>query len=101
MKRIFMICAVVMLTGCATQKVMQATGGSKADATVDLSYSYGLFEKPVVDMESALMTAKQRCASWGYSSAEPFGGQINDCQSYDKYNNCTITLVTVTYQCID
>ena len=101
MKKIFIIFAVVVLTGCISHKVMQVTGGSKADATVDLSYSYGFFENPLVDMESALITAKQRCASWGYNSAEPFGGQVNDCQSFNKYGNCNNTLVTVTYQCID
>ena len=101
MKRTFILCAVVMLMGCTSHKVLQATGGSRADATIDLSYSYGIFEKPVVDWESALMTAEQRCTSWGYRTAQPFGGQMSYCQAYNTYGNCLRYLVTVTYQCID
>jgi hypothetical protein len=76
---------------------MQATGGSKADGTVDLSFNYGLFEKPVVDWQAALVTAKQKCAAWGYKDAESFGGQKRSCQDGD----CDNVIVTVTYQCIN
>ena len=38
--------AAVVLAGCATAKNWSATGGSRADATVKLSYEYWAFEKP-------------------------------------------------------
>lgn len=91
--------AVLILAGCATPKVMQATGGSRADGTVDMSYEYGLFQKPVVNMAAAETTATQRCKAWGYTAAEPFGGQLKHCNAYNGYGNCVDVLVTVKYQC--
>ncbi len=35
---------ILVLAGCATQKIMVPTGGSRADGTVNLSYEYGMFE---------------------------------------------------------
>ena len=42
------IAAAVMLTvaGCASAKIWQATGGSRSDDIVKLSYQYGMFERP-------------------------------------------------------
>ena len=39
------VAAAVLVSGCATTKNWSATGGSRADATVRLSYEYGAFEK--------------------------------------------------------
>lgn len=100
-KFIFTASLCLVLVGCATHKVMQATGGSKSDGTVDLSFNYGMFEKPEVDWQSALTTAQKRCAAWGYKNAESFGGQKNSCQAYNGYGNCVNMAVTVTYQCTD
>lgn len=36
------------LTGCAAPKNWAATGGSRADGTIKLSYEYGMFENPQV-----------------------------------------------------
>src|SRR5690242_20070702 len=91
--------AVVLLASCETPMEMQATGGSRADGTVNLSYEYGLFQLPVVDRTAALQTARSRCTAWGYANAEPFGGQINHCNRYNGYGNCLDMLVTVQYQC--
>ena len=90
---------VLILAGCATPEVMQATGGSRSDGTVDLSYEYGLFQKPVVDMHAAQITATDRCRAWGYTAAEPFGGQINHCNQFNAYGDCLDMLVTVRDQC--
>lgn len=46
--------AELMLTGCATQKELVATGGSKADGTVEQSYSYRDFEVPHINEEQGL-----------------------------------------------
>lgn len=90
---------VFLMTGCAANKTLVPTGGSKADGTVDLSFEFGVFQKPVVDMVAAQASAKQRCAAWGYTEAEAFGGEKRQCQAFDGYGNCMRWFVTVTYQC--
>jgi len=90
----------ILLTGCATPVTMQATGGSRSDGTVSLSYQYSIFEKPVVDSNQAQSTAKEKCALWGYSNAEPFGAGESQCEQFNSYGNCILTQVTVTYQCV-
>ena len=91
---------LTMFSGCTSVKTLQATGGSRADGVVELSYEYGMFEKPQVNWEQGLVTATERCKAWGYQSAEPFGGSTSQCQAYDGYGNCVRYLVTVKYQCI-
>ena len=89
-----------LLASCAVQKTMVPTGGSRSDGTVELSYEYGMFEKPVIDPVAAINSAAQRCRAWGYSDAEAFGGQIQRCQGTDGYGNCARWLVTTQFQCI-
>jgi hypothetical protein len=94
-----LIALTVVLGGCAVQKMLIPTGGSRADGTVEMSYEFGLFEAPVVNLQQGAEAAKQRCAAWGYSGAEAFGGQRSQCQQRDGMGTCTRTLVTVPYQC--
>ncbi|HIF9094903.1 TPA: YecR family lipoprotein [Photobacterium damselae] len=89
-----MIAVALSLAGCAT-------GGSKSDGTIRLSYQSTLYEKPILDESQALSLAKARCKSWGYSNVEAFGGVITQCQNMDAYLGCTEQLVTKEYQCID
>ena len=102
MKRIYALTGVLVLacsmSSCAVQKTMQATGGSRADGTVKLSYEYGQFEQPTVDMRQGMSIATKRCASWGYNGAEPFGGHTRTCNGYGG-GSCNHWLVTVEYQC--
>jgi len=88
-----------VIAGCAVVKVPDATGGSKSDGTVDMSYEYGMFEKPQVQWDKALITARQRCQAWGYRDAEPFGRATEKCEAYNGYGNCVRQLVTRKYQC--
>ncbi|MDO9520617.1 MAG: YecR family lipoprotein [Pseudohongiella sp.] len=74
---------------------MQATGGSRADGTVALSYSYTMFQTPVVDWTQATQTAIARCKAWDYSDAEAFGGSTSQCAD----PQCNTTIVTATFQC--
>ncbi len=90
---------LLFLTGCTSQKVLQATGGSRADGIVNLSYEVGMFENPVVDMSQADKIARKRCEAWGYTQAEAFGGHTTQCQAYNAYGNCLRAFVTVPYQC--
>ena len=100
MKIIFILVSTLFLTSCATQKVLTATGGSKADGVIELSYEYNWLEKPIVNQTQGQSTAKQRCSAWGYTDAEPFGGSTQQCEQTDMYGACLRALVTVKYQCI-
>lgn len=97
--RILLFMIIGSLFGCAAQKELVATGGSRADGTIKLSFDYGMFEKPVVDPSQALNVARKRCSAWGYKDAEPFGGQTSNCSSFSN-GNCNRWIVTVEYQCL-
>jgi len=92
------ILAVTMLSGCAVQSTMVPTGGSRADGTVKLSYDFGAFQVPKVDQEQGLAAAKARCAAWGYTGAELFGGSTKTCVN-QSMGSCDTFRVTVEYQC--
>lgn len=93
---VLLLSAVVL--GCAAQKTLIPTGGSRADGTVKLSYQFSSFEVPEVNMAAGLVTAKQRCGAWGYTGAEPFGGQTKICVA-SSMGSCNMFQVTVEYQC--
>ena len=90
--------ATVALSGCAVQKTLTPIGGSRSDGIVRMAFTVGMFEKPVVNGAQAAATARQRCAAWGYSDAEPFGGQTTQCIN-GTYQGCNQWQVTVEYQC--
>ncbi len=98
---VWMMAGLALVAGCAVQKNWVATGGSKADGTIQLSYQYGAFQKPELDENQGLGLAIERCSAWGYSQAEAFGGTVQNCQSSDSYGSCNSWLVTKEYQCID
>jgi len=101
MKRIFCasLIAALGLSGCATPVNMVPTGGSRADGTVNMSYEYGLFQEPVIDVNQAMVSANQTCAGWGYSGSKPFGGQTTKCEAQDGNGTCLRFLATVAFQC--
>lgn len=86
---------VVTLQGCAVQKELIPTGGSRADGTVKMSFETDIFEKPQIDTRQALDTAKKRCAAWGYTGVEAFGGAGKECLNRD----CNRWVVTYQFQC--
>lgn len=92
------IFAIIALGGCAAQKTLTPTGGSRSDGIVKLSYEYGQYEIPQVDKDSGVAVAKQRCAAWGYTGAEAFGGQTKQCNN-TSMGSCVQWMVTVEYQC--
>ncbi len=91
---------VSALMGCSVNKELVPTGGSKADGTIDMSYEVGAFEDPKVNLAAAQENAAQRCAAWGYKSAQPFGGEQRACQAFNGYGACMQWTVKVTYQCL-
>ena len=97
MRKVFLLTGLVV-AGCATVSEMVPTGGSRSDGIVKLSFEYGMFDKIQIDQVAALSAARKRCATWGYSDAEPFGGMTRQCQMYGSMG-CTQWFATVEYQC--
>ena len=95
-----LILNIIFLQGCAVQKELVATGGSRADGVVKLSYEYGLFEAPQLNAQQGVNAAKQRCSSWGYKNAEAFGGSTKSC-IMPTNNGCNRWLVSIEYQCTE
>ncbi len=100
----WVVVATAGLLGCvaASNRVITvpaATGGSRSDGVVELSYDYWAKDQPVVQWDQALATARQRCGAWGYSDAAPFGGSKSSCQAHDSEGVCSRYFVTVPYQC--
>jgi hypothetical protein len=100
MKKILTITAIALcITGCATQKNWSATGGSRSDGVVRLSYEYGMFEVPKLSDQQGINLAKSRCSAWGYTDAEAFGGVTQVCNK-PTGSGCNSFLVTAEYQCL-
>lgn len=93
------LAAAACLSGCAVQKTMVPTGGSRADGTVEMSYEVGEFEQAKIDLAQAGKDAARRCQAWGYSDAEPFGGQRSECQQRGGFGGCARTFVSMQFQC--
>jgi hypothetical protein len=86
------------LLGC-TQKVMPlATGGSRSDGVIELTYDIASLNTPEIDYSLADRQAAERCAAWGYISSERFGGEKRICTRSSRYG-CSIEQATITYQC--
>ena len=104
---LFLVFMTVMVAaGCARKvnKDWVATGGSRADATIELSYEYyPNTEMPILNEQQGLDLAIARCRSWGYRSAEAFGGAKSVCNAWMggfDGPTCLQMLVTKQYQCL-
>ncbi|WP_430389191.1 YecR family lipoprotein [Dyella sp. 20L07] len=93
------VVAMILISGCATQKEWLVTGGSRADGVVRLSYQSNEFQRPKVSKEQADQLAEQKCTAWGYKGAESFGSQSTQCETRRGFGSCGDRLVTVEYQC--
>lgn len=100
MKNKILLVACLCLSACATPTGMSATGGSRADGVVEMSYEYGEFQQPVLDPQQAMASAVKRCKGWGYRKAEAFDGGINTCVVPGGFGGCSRMRTTVSYQCI-
>ena len=92
--------AILALTGCATPKLFQPVGGSRADGTVRLSFQHTAYEAPVYDVAQGTPLAVQRCKAWGYTDAEAFGSPVRKCLASDAYGSCNLFEIGVEYQCV-
>ena len=98
MRSLLLITAALTLVGCVVAKEWVATGGSRADGVVKLSYEVGNFEKPQLNEQQGNEIAVSRCAAWGYPGAEAFGGYTTIC-SRRTQGGCAYWRVTRAYQC--
>lgn len=99
-KLLILTLVAVAVTGCSSRKDFYATGGSRADGSIDMAYNFKQFETPIVDIEQAKTIANDKCAVWGYERAEAFGGQTENCQARNGFGDCVAGQVIVKYQCI-
>lgn len=96
-----------MLAGCTkpVHKDWIPVGGSKSDATVKLAYTYDPnYENPIVQEEQAVDLAIRKCRTWGYESAEAFGGYMEHCTRMGPVLlgeiGCVQMAVVKSFQCI-
>lgn len=99
-KALLTLVVIATATGCAVKKDFYATGGSRADGTVDMAYDFRQFEQPVVNQQQAQSIAKSKCGVWGYNNAEPFGGKVTTCHQRNGFGDCLAGQVVVKYQCL-
>ncbi len=89
---------IIALSGCSVNKDWVATGGSRADATVKLSYQYGQGQDVHVSEQQGIELAKKRCGVWGYTGAEAFGGITTQCNQMGSFG-CADGIAIKEYQC--
>jgi len=99
MKSLTLLLIALSLTSCAVQKHYGASGGSKADGTVKMSYTYGLFQKVTVSESDAVVNATARCRAWGYNNATAFDFTERKCIQYSNDMGCVAWMVTKEFQC--
>lgn len=90
---------LMAIVGCTTTKDWAATGGSRADGVVRLSYEVGEFERAELSAHQAITIASSRCRTWGYAHAEAFGGVTRQCNQWGGFGGCARWLVTKEFQC--
>ncbi len=101
MKNYFLFILTVFVSGCVVTVVNpQATGGSRSDAIIELSFNHRMFENYVIDKDKSHATALRKCKIWGFTDTEPFGGTTTSCARYNYANNCVEYKVSIPYQCL-
>jgi len=100
MLQILLPSLLVLLAGCASTRGWSAAGGDRERGVVRVSYEYPEFHQPDMSDSQAEALASNRCATWGFSRAEPIAGQIRQCANVDG-GNCNLWTVTREFQCTD
>ena len=96
---LFMALISALLSGCTVTVVPVATGGSRADGIIKMSYQFSPITIPQVDKTAAIRTAAQYCKNWGYDTAVPFDAGLTSCSQPSDFG-CDMHLTTIEYQCI-
>jgi len=88
-----------LLAACGTTKTqVYAVDGSRSDAVVDVAYDPGTEGVTASDEQRGLALAKSKCAAWGYTGSEAFGGRNAICLSFSALG-CSSYRTVVKYQC--
>lgn len=82
--RVLLVLMGIMAVGAGCVKPVHldwmAVGGSRSDATVKMAYVWNPQKQvPEVNQQQAIDVAAQKCRSWGYEGAEPFGSTLTKC----------------------
>lgn len=77
---------VLLSTGCTVAVVPVATGGSRSDGIVKMSYVFSPITIPQVDKTAAI-------------TAVPFDAGLTSCSRPSDFG-CEMYLTTIEYQCI-
>ena len=106
MRSVMLAAAAVLVAGCiqVVSVIPAATGGSKADGNVVMSYEFSAAIPVQPDWNSATGEALRRCQAWGYTRVEPFAGETTTCNQYGTgfaASTCLQGVVSRTYQCFD
>jgi hypothetical protein len=99
---LFLLSLGILGCGVPLKATPQPIGGSKADGTVTLLYSwsdYWVKHEVQVDWIAAQSAAEQRCRAWGYNGAERFGGGVLRQSGPCGFGQCDHNEVEVQYQC--
>jgi hypothetical protein len=89
---------ILAVAGCTTYKVWTESDADEQAGTIQLSYEYRRFENPQVDERGGIGTARERCAGWGYASAQR-NGEHSSCIDGTK-SDCSKWRVTREYRCV-
>jgi len=94
----------IFLAGCVPLPepaaiVPQATGGNLAQGSVEMSYTKPPHLRPRVDWQAAQQSAVNRCNGWGFSGAQAYANDRQECVSQDVNGNCRLQQITRVYQC--
>ena len=93
--------AIILFSSCHVIKDLDVVGGSKADAIVEMTYEYHLFQKVTISSwEESQEKATNTCRTWGYTSAKRFEKPRKECIGWGK-DGCHKWSVTWQYQCLE
>ena len=100
-KLLLFFISIILLSSCHITKELDVVGGSKADAIVEMTYEYHLFQKVTISSwEESQEKATNTCRAWGYTSAKRFETPKKDCIGWGK-DGCHKWRVTWQYQCLE
>jgi hypothetical protein len=89
--------ATAAVSGCTTYKLWTETDNDPQRGILKLSYEFRKFQSPQVDERAGAELARERCADWGFSSAQR-AGEERQCIDGTE-SDCSIWRVTRKYRC--
>ena len=93
-----------LLTGCVefpepAAIVPQATGGDRGQGSIEMSYEKPPILQPRVDWMAAQSAAVHRCSGWGFTGAQAYANDREECIAFRADGSCNRLRVTRIYQC--